>query len=160
MNAIEISGLTKKYPGFTLDNISFTVPGGCIVGLIGENGAGKSTTIRLLMDLIRPDSGQIRLLGRTADAALKNDIGVVLDEPGLPAYLNAKQIGRVLADAYTAWDRSAWEDLLRRFAIPADKKFSELSTQREASDPGRGDQRAGSGGARRGRGYPDGVHPR
>lgn len=127
MNAIEISGLTKKYPGFTLDNISFTVPGGCIVGLIGENGAGKSTTIRLLMDLIRPDSGQIRLLGRTADAALKNDIGVVLDEPGLPAYLNAKQIGRVLADAYTAWDRSAWEDLLRRFAIPADKKFSELS---------------------------------
>ena len=127
MNAIEISGLTKKYPGFTLDNISFTVPGGCIVGLIGENGAGKSTTIRLLMDLIRPDSGQIRLLGRTADAALKNDIGVVLDEPGLPAYLNAKQIGRVLADAYTGWDRSAWEDLLRRFAIPVDKKFSELS---------------------------------
>ena len=85
MNAIEISGLTKKYPGFTLDNISFTVPGGCIVGLIGENGAGKSTTIRLRMDLIRPESGQIRLLGRTADAALKNDIGVVLDEPGLPA---------------------------------------------------------------------------
>ena len=130
MNAIEIRGLTKKYPGFTLDNVSFTVPGGCIVGLVGENGAGKSTTIRLLLDLIQPDSGSVELLGAApgkAAPAWKNDVGVVLDDPGLPAYLNARQIGRVFRDAFTGWDEKAWEDLLRRFAIPADKKYSELS---------------------------------
>ena len=80
--------IVKKFGDFTAnDGINLTVHKGEIHAILGENGAGKSTTIRLLMDLIRPDSGQIRLLGRTADAALKNNIGVVLDEPGLPAYL-------------------------------------------------------------------------
>ena len=52
MNALEIRNLTKSYPGFTLDNINLTLPSGCIMGLIGENGAGKSTTIKLILDMI------------------------------------------------------------------------------------------------------------
>lgn len=129
MNAIEIKGLTKTYPGFTLGPLDLAVPGGSVVGLIGENGAGKSTTIRLLLDLIRPESGEISILGRpvTDLSALKEEIGIVLDEPGLPAALTARQIGRVLRDAYRNWDESAWEENLRRFSIPADKKFAELS---------------------------------
>lgn len=57
MNALEIRNLTKSYPGFTLDNINLTLPSGCIMGLIGENGAGKSTTIKLILDMIHKDSG-------------------------------------------------------------------------------------------------------
>ena len=129
MNAIEIKGLTKTYPGFTLGPLDLAVPGGSVVGLIGENGAGKSTTIRLLLDLTRPESGVISILGRPVSElpALKEEIGIVLDEPGLPAALTARQIGRVLRDAYRNWDESAWEENLRRFSIPADKKFAELS---------------------------------
>ncbi len=137
MNAIEIRDLTKSYPGFTLDHLNMNVPSGSVVGLIGENGAGKSTTIRLLLDLIRPDSGEISLLGRPVRelAAVKNDVGVVLDEPGLPSSLNARQIGRVLRDAFSRWDQDAFEDYLRRFAVPTDKKFSDLSngTKRKLS---------------------------
>lgn len=137
MKAIEIRDLTKSYPGFTLDHLNMNVPSGSVVGLIGENGAGKSTTIRLLLDLIRPDSGEISLLGCPVRdlAAVKNDVGVVLDEPGLPSYLNARQIGRVLRDAFSRWDQDAFEDYLRRFAVPTDKKFSDLSngTKRKLS---------------------------
>ena len=84
MNAIELSHVTKHFPGFTLQDLSLTVPSGTICGLVGENGAGKSTTIRLLMGALRPDSGTCTVLG--ADSAspeflsLKEDIGVVLDE--------------------------------------------------------------------------------
>ena len=64
MNALEIRNLTKSYPGFTLDNINLTLPSGCIMGLIGENGAGKSTTIKLILDMIHKDSGSITILGK------------------------------------------------------------------------------------------------
>ena len=129
MNAIEIKVLTKTYPGFTLGPLDLAVPGGSVVGLIGENGAGKRTTIRLLLDLTRPESGEISILGRPVSElpALKEEIGIVLDEPGLPAALTARQIGRVMRDAYRNWDKSAWEENLRRFSIPTDKKFAEFS---------------------------------
>ena len=64
MNAIEIRNVTKKYPGFTLENLNLTLPSGCILGLIGENGAGKSTTIKLILDMIHKDSGSIIILGK------------------------------------------------------------------------------------------------
>ena len=84
MNAIELSHVTKHFPGFTLQDLSLTVPSGTICGLVGENGAGKSTTIRLLMGALRPDSGRCTVLGADSAApeflSLKEDIGVVLDE--------------------------------------------------------------------------------
>ena len=64
MNALEINGLTKSFPGFTLDNISFTLPNGCILGLVGENGAGKSTTIKLILDMLHKDGGSIKVFGK------------------------------------------------------------------------------------------------
>ena len=91
MNAIEIRDLTKKFKGFSLDNLSLTLPSGCIMGLIGENGAGKSTTIKSILGMIRPDSGEVKVLGQDLTADLKNDIGIVLDEVGLPESINILQ---------------------------------------------------------------------
>ncbi len=82
-NAIEIKNLTKRYDGFTLDNISFNVPKGSIMGFIGQNGAGKSTTINTILNIIKADSGEIRVFGkdtRTADVQIKQDISAVFDE--------------------------------------------------------------------------------
>ena len=87
MNALEIRNLTKTYPGFALDNLSLILPSGCIMGLIGENGAGKSTTIKLILDMIHKDSGSIIILGKDNTDGIeltKEDIGVVMDEVGIP----------------------------------------------------------------------------
>ena len=78
--ALELNGVTKQYKDFKLDNISFTVPQGSIVGLIGENGAGKSTTINAILDLIKKDSGTISILGeQNIEAVCKDNLGVVFD---------------------------------------------------------------------------------
>lgn len=130
MNAIEIKGLCKNYKNFRLDNLDLTLPCGCIMGLIGENGAGKSTTINLLLDIIKKDSGEIRILGKeiSADAVdAKNDIGVVLDEPCFPEQLKAPQINKIMKNIYTNWNEETFFSLLDRFDIDGKKKFKALS---------------------------------
>lgn len=100
MNALEIHGLTKKRGEFALQGLELTLPAGCIMGLIGENGAGKSTTIRLILNSLGRDGGTVAVYGRdnrALTALEREDIGVVLDEVGLPEYMNAAQIGRMLA---------------------------------------------------------------
>ncbi len=127
MNAIELKGLKKSFPDFTLGPVDLAVPEGTILGLIGENGAGKSTTIKLMLGLLRTDGGSITILGQDAKKLDKNEIGVVLDEPGFPSLLNAKEIRSFLKDIYRNWDDAAWQDYMRRFELPQDKKFSEFS---------------------------------
>lgn len=130
MNAIETRGLTKTYGDFTLGGLDLALPGGCIMGLVGENGAGKSTTIRLLLGMIRPDGGSATVLGAPVGPdmrAVKEQIGVVLDDVGYPAGLTAKQMGKVLAAAYKNWDQALFERYLQDLDIPTDKKFSALS---------------------------------
>ena len=127
MNAIEINNLTKEYKGFTLGPISLTLPQGCILGLIGENGAGKTTTIKAMLDMNRPDTGTIRLLGSEISAEQRNEIGVVLDEVGLPEHLNAKQIGRIMKHSFANWQSDVYEDYLKKFNLPDNKKFKTFS---------------------------------
>ena len=130
MNALEIRNLTKHFGDFTLDRLNLTLPGGCILGLIGENGAGKSTTIRLILGMLRPDGGTVTILGRDNRdnlALTKQDIGVVLDEVGIPECMTPKQVGRVMADVFTRWDAKTYEGLLERFSLPENKKFKEFS---------------------------------
>ena len=94
MNAIEIKGLEKSYKDFHLGPLDLTLPAGCIMGLVGENGAGKSTTIRALLGLINPDRGMASVLGAAAGPRMgqvKQDIGVVLDEVGYPTSLTARK---------------------------------------------------------------------
>ena len=127
MNAIELKGLRKSFPDFTLGPVDLAVPEGTILGLIGENGAGKSTTIKLMLGLLRTDGGSITILGQDAKKLDKNEIGVVLDEPGFPSLLNAKEIRSFLKDIYRNWDDAAWQDYMRRFELPQEKKFTEFS---------------------------------
>lgn len=130
MNALELKQVSKHYPGFDLENLTLSLPGGCILGLIGENGAGKSTTIRLMLGLARPDSGSIKLLGRDIGDDLrltKEDIGVVLDNVGIPSCLNARQVGKVMAGTYARWDQAQYEGYLRQLAIPEKKAFKDFS---------------------------------
>ncbi len=130
MNAIETHGLTKTYGDFTLGPLDLTLPSGCIMGLVGENGAGKSTTIRLLPGMTRPDGGAATVLGVPAGPDMrevKQQVGVVLDDVGYPGSLTATQMGKVLAAAYKNWDQALFEKYLRDLSIPTDKKFSALS---------------------------------
>ena len=127
MNAIELKGLKKSFPDFTLGPVDLAVPEGTILGLIGENGAGKSTTIKLMLGLLRTDGGSITILGQDAKNLDKNEIGVVLDEPGFPSLLNAKEIRSFLKDIYRNWDDAAWQDYIRRVELTQEKKFTEFS---------------------------------
>ena len=130
MNALEIHGLTKRRGDFLLQGLELTLPAGCIMGLIGENGAGKSTTIRLILNGLRRDGGTIAVYGkdnRAMTALDREDIGVVLDEVGLPEYMNAQQIGRMMAGIFTHWQPEAYAGYLRRLALPEDKPFRDFS---------------------------------
>ena len=130
MNALEIKGLTKSYGGFTLEHINLVLPCGCIMGLIGENGAGKSTTIRLILDMIRGDSGSITILGKDNQdemRATKEDIGVVLDEVGFPECLTARQVHNIMRNTYQRWDENVYIAYLNKLDIPRDREFKDFS---------------------------------
>lgn len=129
-NALEIRGLTKRYQGFTLDGVSLTLPTGCIMGFIGENGAGKSTTIKLILDLIKKDGGSVCVLGEEPGAGkkqLREQVGVVMDECNFPEFMTAANLGRTMRSCYQTWDQSCFEDYCRRFKLPSDKKIKEFS---------------------------------
>lgn len=128
-NAIALKDLTKQYKSFTLDHISLTLPTGCIMGFIGENGAGKSTTIKAMLGLIEPDSGEIRLLGKDpqTDRSVMEDIGMVLDSGFFPPEMNARQIGTALKPVYKNWDNKTYSRYLARFQIDPKKKIKEYS---------------------------------
>ena len=131
MNAIEISGLCKNYPGFSLENFSLNLPKGSILGLAGENGAGKSTIIKLIMNAEERDAGSVKVLGTECTSPefndLKNDIGIVLDEANFPTVLTPKMVCRVMESTYKNWNSAQYFDYVRRFALPEDKKFKDFS---------------------------------
>ena len=131
MNAIELSHINKSFGDFAIRDLSLTVPSGTICGLVGENGAGKSTTIRLLMGALRPDSGTAQVLGvdtsSPAFLQVKEDVGVVLDEAYFPESLNAVQVGKILANTYCRWDQALYEGFLDRFQLPRAQAFKDYS---------------------------------
>ena len=130
MNAIEMKNLTKDYGSFKLDNLSLTLPGGAILGLIGENGAGKSTTIKCILNLIHPSSGEISIFGRDAakdERLVKEDIGVVLDESTFHDTLRAREVGKILAKVYKSWDAPLFAAYLKKFDLPDGKFIKEYS---------------------------------
>ena len=129
-NAIEIKGLTKRYDGFTLDNVSFAVPKGSIMGFIGQNGAGKSTTINSLLGIIRPDEGELRIFGkdiRTDELEIKQDISAVFDELPFHETLNAKMLDKMLRYIFKEWNSETFKSYLDRFQLPFKKKFGQFS---------------------------------
>ena len=130
MNALELKNVSKSFSGFCLDNISLTLPSGCIMGLIGENGAGKSTTIKLILDMLHKDSGTITILGKENDKDIsltKEDIGVVMDEIGMSECLTAKQIGNVMKHTFRNWNEAEYARLLQKLSLPDNKPFKDFS---------------------------------
>lgn len=130
MNALELRGVCKRYPGFALEDLNLTLPQGCIMGLVGENGAGKSTTIRLILNLIRRDGGTITLLGKDnldQSSLTREDVGVVLDEVGISQCLTPREVGRVMALTFRSWDSELYASLLDRLSLPEQKQFKAFS---------------------------------
>ena len=130
-NALEIKGLTKHYPAFCLDHIDLTLPMGSVMGFIGENGAGKSTTIFSILGAIRRDGGTVRILGQdTAQGiplSLKEQIGVVLDECCLPETLNLKDINGIMKAAYRTWNSKTFFRHVHRFFLDETKRIKDYS---------------------------------
>ncbi len=131
MNAIKITNLCKQYKGFALNHINLTVPKGSIMGMIGENGAGKSTTINAILGLISTDDGEIEVLGKQINKELpieiKQKLGVVLGEDTFPSTMNAPQVGKMMAMSYTNWDAACFEQYLQRFSLPTKKLIKDYS---------------------------------
>lgn len=129
-NAIEIKGLTKRYDGFTLDNVSFDVPKGSIMGFIGQNGAGKTTTINALLNIVKKDEGEIKLLGLDSvkdEFEVKSQIAAVFDELPFDDRLNANDINKILREVFEQWSSETFFSYLDRFALPRKKKFGKFS---------------------------------
>ena len=128
--AIEIKDLTKRYDGFTLDKVSFSVPKGSIMGFIGQNGAGKSTTINALLGIIRPDSGEMKIFGENTsenENVWKQDVAAVFDELPFHEQLNAKMLDRMLRHIFKGWSSETFKAYLDRFQLPYKKKFGQFS---------------------------------
>lgn len=130
INSIEIKNLSRSFSRFTLDNVSFNVPKGAIVGFIGENGAGKSTTLRAVLGLLKKDSGEITVLGEdpyNMRTETKEKIGVVFDSIPFPPSLSPKQLDKVFKGIYKSWDSDKYYAYLKKFGLPGTNKISTFS---------------------------------
>lgn len=130
-NVLEIRNLSKKYNGFELKNINLELPKGMIMGLIGENGAGKSTTIKAILNIIDRDCGEIKIFGldnKENEKVVKEDIGVVLDDSSLSDYLNPVDINKIMKNIYKNWDENLYFGYIEEFKLPKNKMTKEYSS--------------------------------
>ena len=130
-NVIEIKNLIKKYDNeFKLGEINLNIPSGCIIGLIGENGAGKTTLIKSILNIIKPNKGNIKIFNKDYikdESEIKEDIGVVLDNMFFPEILSAKDINIIMKDIYKNWDENKFNEYLKEFNLPNNKRIKSLS---------------------------------
>ena len=128
--ALSVCGLTKKYRDFVLDEVTFDVPRGTIVGLIGENGAGKSTTLNAILGLISKDAGTISILDNSENEisdSIRNKIGVVFDGNNFPDTLSPKQLNSVFKNIYTTWEENTFLTMLKTLSIPEKREIKAFS---------------------------------
>lgn len=130
--ALKIENLTKTYENsdFKLDNVSFEVPKGSIVGFVGKNGAGKSTTINTMLNLINKDSGKIEILGQemTDDSLdLRDKLGVVFDSTNFNSELTITMLEKVFSSIYKNWNKQQFFDYIKKFDLPTNKKIATFS---------------------------------
>lgn len=129
-NILEIENLSKNYTDFSLKNLNLNVPAGCITGFIGENGAGKSTTIKLILDIIHRNTGEIKIFGKDNKSIsnnLKEEIGVVLDESCFPENLTLTDINKIMKKTYKSWDKNVFENYVSKFSLPQNKAVKDYS---------------------------------
>ncbi len=129
-NTLEIKNLNKKYDGFSLKDVSFSLPKGYIMGFVGQNGSGKTTTIRSILGMTAPDSGEIKVFGMDAKAdeiPIKERIGVVFDSLFFPGHLNVRQIERMMKPFYSNWSTEEYYNRIRQFELPENKAVADFS---------------------------------
>mgnify|MGYP001086810598 FL=1 len=131
-NILELQQVSKSFQksGFLLDQITFSLPYGSILGFVAENGAGKTTTIGCILNTIRKDHGKITLFGREmadADTDIREKIGVVYDGDNFPSYWTAKQLSQIMAGLYKNWDNALFEKYTDEFALPSGQKIGHYS---------------------------------
>ncbi|MCR5166525.1 MAG: ABC transporter ATP-binding protein [Oscillospiraceae bacterium] len=129
-NILEINGLCKRYDDFALKDVSFSLPKGYIMGFVGENGSGKTTTIRAILNMARIDSGRISVFGMDSvkdSIAIKERLGVVFDSLYLAEHLNVRQIEQQLRPFYKDWDSKAFFDRIHQFELPDKKRVGDFS---------------------------------
>ena len=129
---LEVQGLTKKYQNsdFRLNDVSFSIPRGSIMGFVGENGAGKSTTIGCILNTLIKDGGSVKIFGEemTDDRVdLRDDIGVVYDTNCFPEHLTAAEIASAMRHIYSKWDDDVFWGYLHKFNLPDKKKLKTFS---------------------------------
>jgi len=130
VDVLSVNGLTKRYPGFELHDISFTLEAGYIMGFIGRNGAGKTTTIKTMLDLVRPDAGEVSVLGkdyRSHQLELKPFIGLALGGVTYYPQMRLSRITDVFRRFYETWDDAAYRRYLDLFELDEHKKVEQLS---------------------------------
>lgn len=129
-NLLEVRGLCKSYGDFALQNVSFTLPGGCIMGFVGENGAGKTTTMKAILGLLRTDSGEVKLFGGSLagnEMLIKDKIGVVFDESYFHDNLTLHNVDVMLSRIYKSWESDYFDQLCKKFALPQNKPVKSFS---------------------------------
>ena len=129
-NVLEIRELSKDYGDFVLDKVSFSLPRGVIMGLIGENGAGKSTTINCILNETQKTGGEILILGKdhiSDEIEIKDKLGVVFDENHFPDIFTAEEIGKFMSGVYSGWEWSTYRQFLEIFELPKDKQIKDFS---------------------------------
>ena len=131
---LKIAHLRKTYNTFSLD-CSLEVNTGCVTGFIGQNGAGKSTTFKAALGLVKPEGGTVRILGkdiRECSARDREELGVVLSDSGFSGYLTVRDIFSILSGLYSKFDKAFFQDQIRKSGLPDNKKIKEFSTGMKA----------------------------
>lgn len=129
-NFLEVSNLSKSFTGFRLQNINFSLPKGYIMGLIGPNGSGKTTTIKLILNMLKRDSGEVKIMGLdniSDENDVKTNLGVVFDSNYLCEEWTVAQSEAAVSVFYKNWDKDRFSELLRTFHIAPTKKIKDLS---------------------------------
>lgn len=125
-----VAGVTREFPGFSLDQVSFSVPPGSVMGLLGPNGAGKTTTIKLILNFLRPHEGRITVCGmdsRADEIRIKARLGFVGEQTVLPPQTTARKLGDFLSICYPDWSQARYTGYLHRFGVPLDRPARVLS---------------------------------
>lgn len=131
-NILTLENVNKKYEksNFSIRNISFSLPEGSILGFIGENGSGKSTTMNCILNVLRKDSGKIEIFGKEMsdeDTDIRENIGVVYDSNNFPEHLTAEQLADIFEKIYSKWDNACFEEYMQRFSLPKSQKIKTYS---------------------------------
>ncbi|WP_262176847.1 ABC transporter ATP-binding protein [Saccharococcus sp. Marseille-Q5394] len=129
-NVIELNNVTKSFKGFELKDFSISVKKGFVTGFIGGNGVGKSTTIKLIMNLLRPDSGEVALFGmnyRENEREIKQRIGFVFDNNILYENITLSEMKKIIKPAYKNWDDTVFQHYVNVFELPLKKQIKTFS---------------------------------